>query len=700
MRLTVSLVLTMLAWAPPGAAHGPIPPSLKGVKVPEVPGLSKGKKGVVRNRAKAIVLGKALFWDMQVGSDGMACASCHYHAGTDARLKNELSPGRLPQTRPTAATFEPMASGAAGGPNYTLRRSDFPFHQFADPLNFASEVLYSTDDVVGSAGSFGGTFRAVATDGSATDDCDRSADATFNVHGIGTRRVTSRNAPSVINAVFNSRNFWDGRANNVFNGVNPFGDRDPDAGVWVWRHGRATHERLGLTNASLASQAVAPPLDSSEMSCAGRTFADIGRKLLDRHALALQEVHPDDGVLGHYRDKSGMGLKWTYRKLVRKAFNRRYWGAPAKKTTGSFGAPAAGGDPYTQIEANFAMFFGLAVQLYESTLVSDETPFDSPRDATGIPEALDEQQQRGLIDFTNLHCSQCHGGPTLSGGAVPPDGTAVAEVNRKPVHDAAAGTAISLLDNGYINTSVVPHDEDPGVGGTDPFGHPLSLTSQYLETLLGEPDQVFDPMRVQSCAFTSPFVLAAFGNPAFGPDELMPDPAGIEQCSAPLWGVVPKPEVVAAELALPNQGRLSEATFGAFKIPSLRNVELTGPYMHNGSMATLDEVLAFYNRGGNFNSPGKDAEFLFGVGVSADTLADIRAFLLSLTDERVRWERAPFDHPALAIPDGHAGDENAVTADGDTGLAAVEYEILPAVGAQGRDTTLGPLRSFEERVQP
>jgi hypothetical protein len=135
-------------------------------------------------------------------------------------------------------------------------------------------------------------------------------------------------------------------------------------------------------------------------------------------------------------------------------------------------------------------------------------------------------------------------------------------------------------------------------------------------------------------------------------------------------------------------------------VPSLRNVELTGPYMHNGGMATLQEVLEFYNRGGNFNSPGKDTESLFGAGVSQSTLDDMLAFLKALTDERVRWERAPFDHPALAIPTGHAGDENAVGADGDTGLAASQFILLPAIGKAGRDETLGPLRPLEERLQP
>jgi cytochrome c peroxidase len=43
----------------------------------------------VKDEAAAIRLGKAWFWDMQVGSDGLtACASCHFHAGADNRVKN------------------------------------------------------------------------------------------------------------------------------------------------------------------------------------------------------------------------------------------------------------------------------------------------------------------------------------------------------------------------------------------------------------------------------------------------------------------------------------------------------------------------------------------------------------------------------------------------------------------------------------
>jgi len=682
-------------------AHGTIPPSLKDVQVPQVPGLLRGSGRIVLNRKQAVALGKALFWDIQVGSDGVACATCHYHAGTDARVTNELSPGHATATRPTATTYEPTASGGNGGPNYTLRRADFPFHQLADPSDPTSSVLFTTDDVVGSSGSFGGAFVS-AQDDSAFDNCSRTPDPTFNVHGVGTRRITSRNAPSVINAVFSRRLFWDGRANSVFNGVNAFGNRDPDAGVWLWRHRRPEFKPLRLSNAALASQAVTPPLDTSEMSCSGRRFADVGRKLLSRRALQFQAVHPDDSVLGRHADISGYGLKHTYADLVRRAFPRRYWGAPLARTQGAFGTPAVG-TPYSQMEANFALFFGVAVQLYESTLISDQAPFDSERDVQGVPVALDAQQRRGLSAFVDLHCANCHAGPTLSGAVRPQKGVLVTEVDRKPIRRASGAMTLGLVDAAFVNTGVVPVDHDAGVGGTDMFGYPLSLTKQYLAMLQGTPTAASDPFVAASCAMTVPFAVAAFGQPAFAASELIADGFAGVACGMSPWGRVPSAAVVTQELALADHGRLPDGTLGAFKVPSLRNVELTGPYMHNGGMATLEEVVAFYNRGGNFASTGKDAQFLFGVGASDETLADLVAFLKSLTDERVRWERAPFDHPSLPLPVGHVGDENSVVGDSAPGfslLAETRYVEIPAVGSAGRDAALGPLQPLSERLSP
>jgi cytochrome c peroxidase len=65
----------------------------------------------IGDKTAALKLGKALFWDMQVGSDGItACASCHFHAGADSRSKNQVSPGVL--ATPEDVTFSAQLGGA------------------------------------------------------------------------------------------------------------------------------------------------------------------------------------------------------------------------------------------------------------------------------------------------------------------------------------------------------------------------------------------------------------------------------------------------------------------------------------------------------------------------------------------------------------------------------------------------------------
>ena len=82
---------------------------------------------------------------------------------------------------------------------------------------------------------------------------------------------------------------------------------------------------------------------------------------------------------------------------------------------------------------------------------------------------------------------------------------------------------------------------------------------------------------------------------------------------------------------------------GRFKAPTLRNIAVTAPYMHDGSLPTLDEVLDHYEGGGSAEgrySPFK-SEFVRGFELNAQERADLIAFLESLTDERVlseaRW---------------------------------------------------------------
>jgi hypothetical protein len=86
---------------------------------------------------------------------------------------------------------------------------------------------------------------------------------------------------------------------------------------------------------------------------------------------------------------------------------------------------------------------------------------------------------------------------------------------------------------------------------------------------------------------------------------------------------------------------------GRFKTSTIRNTELTGPYFHNGDKATLRQVVDFYDRGGDFPNPE-----LQSLGLSESEKVALVAFMLSTTDDRVRFQRAPFDHPSLSIPNG------------------------------------------------
>ena len=83
----------------------------------------------------------------------------------------------------------------------------------------------------------------------------------------------------------------------------------------------------------------------------------------------------------------------------------------------------------------------------------------------------------------------------------------------------------------------------------------------------------------------------------------------------------------------PGRFRLTEDStdLARFKIPTLRNVALTAPYMHDGSIATLESVVEHYNSGGK-NHPHK-SQLVRPLGLSLQEKGDLVAFLKSLTDE-------------------------------------------------------------------
>jgi len=108
--------------------------------------------------------------------------------------------------------------------------------------------------------------------------------------------------------------------------------------------------------------------------------------------------------------------------------------------------------------------------------------------------------------------------------------------------------------------------------------------------------------------------------------------------------------------------------FGSIKAPQLREVELTGPYFHNGGKLTLRQVVDFYVRGGDYpitNATHRDFNIIhLGIEKQSNLTEQEKValvdFLLELTDDRVRFEQAPFDHPEAILPlDGRAS-ENTV----------------------------------------
>jgi cytochrome c peroxidase len=650
--------------------------ALSTVPVPVVDNLNNFLKSSNPARTAAVRLGKAFFWDTQAGTDGQACGSCHFHAGADSRTRNQLSPGLKNVNPGLRNIFNPTASGTigpsgycgsgvgtcSGGPDYDVIAADFPFHQVEFPeennFNNRGNVLFDTDDVLSSQGVFNGIFGSI--DGSFQELGTAVADSTFNTFTTpggpyiaeNVRRVEPRNTPTMINAVFTHSNFWDGRAHNQFNGVTVLGPLDTNATVWINNGvpGAApATQRVLIPNSSLASQAVGPPQNTFEMSFADRPFPLIGRKLLGLRPLGTQLVDPTDSVLGSLSRAPDSGLNTTYAELIKAAFQDKYWNG------GNVVVPGVG--TVSQMEANFTLFWGLAIQMYESTLISDRSPFD--RFMVGDNTALEDEQLLGLLVFLNRgpgnnpievdraigeagvpigigNCVSCHSGPEFTAAALTSLGKN-GKIELIEIEDAPqlvdgflqSSEEQAIEDDGFSNIGVRPAFEDLGRGADGDFPFPLSFSRQALQGLT--------------------FLL----------------PPGAElECT------VDCPARVQVD--------------GAFKIPSLRNVELTGPFFHNGGHATLEQVVEFYDRQSDFgdvNIENLDVEIAL-IDLDEADEDPLVEFLLSLTDPRVRHEQGPFDHPALTVPNGGT-------------LAAPQQLLIPAVGAGGRPAKgLPPLKPF------
>ena len=252
------------------------------------------------------------------------------------------------------------------------------------------------------------------------------------------------------------------------------------------------------------------------------------------------------------------------------------------------------------------MFWGIAIMLYEQTLVSDQSEFDSlvaanrlivvPSFAPGVgrctdpgvdPAQLNEDQKllvRGCTIWARAagagaagpapadgvrggNCFICHNAPGGGvGRPVPPMLSQAAFQDRETfpliIQVGKNLGGVHRHDQGTMSIGLRPVFTDLINGGTDPYGNPLSFSRQLQNYLANgnNPSYLVDPVLQRAVAGGAPAA---------------PNPLGVAGL-APVLGVD-----------------------GAAKSPHLRNVALTPPYFSWGGYPSLRQALKLYNRGLN-----------------------------------------------------------------------------------------------------
>jgi len=117
---------------------------------------------------------------------------------------------------------------------------------------------------------------------------------------------------------------------------------------------------------------------------------------------------------------------------------------------------------------------------------------------------------------------------------------------------------------------------------------------------------------------------------------------------------------------------------GRMRTPTLLNVESRAPYFHNGRFATLEEVVDFYDRGGDFNAPNKSPA-VAPIGLTPAQKTALVAFLKRpLNDPRVAAQTAPFDRPVLYAESVRTPDPIGVGTAGTGGFVPQIVALEPA----------------------
>jgi cytochrome c peroxidase len=209
------------------------------------------------------------------------------------------------------------------------------------------------------------------------------------------------------------------------------------------------------------------------------------------------------------------------------------------------------------------------------------------------------------------------------------------------------------------------------------FGSPLVTPARILMAIASYERTLFSTQ--------APFDSVIAGTAALAPDEA----AGMR-----LFGQLPCARCHAGALTSNNafhyigvrpasedSGRMmvthDPADLGAFRTPSLRNVALRPAHMHDGRFSTLEEVVDFYDRGGDFTAPNK-SPLITPLHLTPLQKSQLVAFLgRPLTDPRVANGLEPFDRPALYAEGGLAPEILAGGIAGESGSPPQPVALEP-----------------------
>jgi cytochrome c peroxidase len=613
-------------------------------------------KDIVADQKALVALGKALFWEQRAGSDGQtACATCHHSGGADGRAIS--TPGTPRQQG------DNWLRGSAGVAVRSIEQ---------DPASRPPRAPVGPETDVEPSGPRGSlTVEQVTrrpTQGSgASVDQQRLDEVPIGctVNGdTNTRQVTCKNAPTVYGATLFDTLFHDGRATSPFRGYD-HNERDNADTIGLFRHinGAAKKVILRIPYATAAAQATLPVLNPVEMSWHNRTRVDLARKLYDAPALKLQQVSPKDPVLAPLLSNGALP---TYRALIQRAFKSEWTSA----------APSGVKD-YTVIETNFLIFWGLAIQAYEETLISDQSPFDRylggiVHHRAGPVPGFGEQELAGLFAFLEHGCMDCH--------ALPETSTATHSHLRGPLTEfegpddlwstddpttAPENTFRAWLDNPnkelderVEEMNIPPRLGAPKVASKAIPRHVVTYNAGYYN--VGAATECENSGQGEGFFAGQPWLGAMTKPVGFTPY------ADLADCKAR------NVRTDRPDLTTPADWEQDQTwIMGAYKTPMLRDLGLTGPYyspkelITSGGMGAPASALGAGSRRDHIRLavaaykvfPGSQnphlhpaiKEMLFSP-LSEEDIDRITTFLMSLHDPRVDNHQGPFCAPSIALP--------------------------------------------------